>query len=148
MADLDQTLNQLLARLREAEDQIAELKRAETPVFWDGVAATIPQTGWITPTLINGWSNFGSGWATMQYRRDSLGMVHIKGFITGGTVGAAAFILPVGYRPTENSMYPSVTASGGSTIIGRIDVYPAGDVLLNVGGNTWATFNGVRFATF
>lgn len=47
---------------------------------------------WQTPTLINNWVNFGSGWTNAQYHITALGMVELRGLIKSGTIGTTAFI--------------------------------------------------------
>ena len=39
---------------------------------------------WITPTLLNGWVNFGSGFAGVSFYKDQLGHVHVRGAVSGG----------------------------------------------------------------
>lgn len=61
-----------------------------------------PQEAWVTPTLLNGWTNFDPAEETdyrAAYMKDSLGFVHIRGTIKNGTNSSAAFTLPIGYRP-------------------------------------------------
>lgn len=78
----------------------------ETPRYYD-ILALRPQEAWITPTMLNGWVNSGSPNATLQYMKDTLGFVHIKGAIRNGT-GGTVMVLPVGYRPSENRRYMGV----------------------------------------
>ena len=66
------------------------------------------QEAWITPTLINGWAGV-SGYP-VRYMKDTLGFVHFKGRMTGGTVGLVAFTLPVGYRPINTKqIFPTIS---------------------------------------
>jgi hypothetical protein len=63
------------------------------------------------PPFQNGWHNFGGSFSTAGFFKDALGIVHLKGNITGGTGnGTTAFTLPEGYRPTEDLVIP---AAGG-----------------------------------
>ena len=55
-------------------------------------------TGWITPTMENSWVNTEG----LRYRRIG-GRVYLKGVTKGGANGTQAFVLPVGYRPEENT---------------------------------------------
>lgn len=65
-----------------------------TPIM--GAAAP----SWIRPDqLLNGWSNFGGAQAPVGYHRDALGYVHVRGYLTAGTLAAVIFTLPLGYRP-------------------------------------------------
>jgi hypothetical protein len=63
------------------------------------------------PPFQNGWHNFGGGFSTGGFFKDALGIVHLKGNLTGGTGnGTTAFTLPEGYRPAEALVIP---AAGG-----------------------------------
>lgn len=64
------------------------------------------------PAFENGYSNFGGGFSTAGFYKDSLGVVHLKGTMHNGTAGTTAFILPPGYRPSEDLFMPE--ASGGT----------------------------------
>jgi len=57
------------------------------------------QEDWVVPTLLNGWTG------TLQYFKDSLGIVHFKGYLTGGTSNTTALQMPVGYRLSSTSGY-------------------------------------------
>jgi phage minor structural protein len=100
--------------------------------------------GWIAPTLLNGWVNFGSGYETAGYYKDALGFIHLKGVIKSGTMGAAAFTLPVGYRPSYKKMFIVPTAGGA----GRVDVDTSGNVIVvNYGSatNGYVSLDGITF---
>ncbi|MPN28438.1 hypothetical protein SDC9_175879 [bioreactor metagenome] len=86
------------------------------------------QEAWITPTLLNGWV---AGSTPPAYMKDELGFVHLKGRVTGGTVGAAAFLLPVGYRPNVNSYF----AAAANGLFGYLSVTSGGNVQLDSGSN-------------
>ena len=62
-------------------------------------------TPWTAPTMLNGWAVYGAGGlGPLRYRL--LGdMVQINGAIGGGTAQAAAFTLPVGYRPPADRYF-------------------------------------------
>jgi len=59
---------------------------------------------WITPTLLNGYTII-SGYP-VGYMKDTLGFVHMKGLLTGGTANQTIFTLPIGYRPLERKTLP------------------------------------------
>lgn len=56
---------------------------------------------WQAATLANGWTNFGGGYAPLQYRLLPHGFVHIEGTIKPGTTtdGTTVTTLAAGYRP-------------------------------------------------
>lgn len=104
---------------------------------------------WIAPTLINGWANYGpntGGWYTPAgYWKDNDGVVHLRGFIQGGSAfNANMFVLPVGYRPPKNMMW--YAGSALATQQCRVDVQSDGVVRCNTGGSTtWTSLDGINF---
>jgi phage minor structural protein len=105
-----------------------------------------PDRGWIAPTLLNGWVNYGSGYEAAGYYKDALGFIHLKGLIKSGTMGTAAFNLPSGYRPSYRKMF-IVPTSGGA---GRVDIDPSGDVIVMTYGssaNGYVSLDGIIFNT-
>ena len=69
-------------------------------------------TGWITPTLTGGWTQYNlSNWPT-QYRRKG-GIVYIRGLVvppsgSGGSV--SIFTLPTGFRPYKTTLRGAIDA--------------------------------------
>ncbi|WP_096224903.1 pentapeptide repeat-containing protein [Geobacillus sp. FJAT-46040] len=103
-----------------------------------------PDRGWIAPTLLNGWVNYGSGYETASYYKDALGFIRLKGLIKGGTMGAAAFVLPAEFRPSARKIFTVLTAGG----VGRVDIDTSGNVLImNYGtaSNGWVSLDGITF---
>jgi hypothetical protein len=91
---------------------------------------TVPLTSaaWIAPTLINSWANFGSGYETAGYLKDTLGFVHLRGVITGGATSTTAFTLPTGYRPGATTF--SAAACGNGAQAGSVQVQTSGNVFI------------------
>ena len=58
------------------------------------------QEEWITPTLLNGWTEVSE--YPVRYMKDQFGFVHFKGRILGGTTGTLAFMILAGYRPLNH----------------------------------------------
>lgn len=59
---------------------------------------------WVTMTPLS------SGWTAVsghppQYMKDSRGIVHLRGQVTGNTDGAGMFTLPAGYTPAAGVVY-------------------------------------------
>lgn len=71
----------------------------------------ITEESWTAPTLVNSWVDYGSGFQTTRYRKDSNGIVHIQGLVKDGTA-ATVFTLPSGYRPAAALVF---TTWGGAT---------------------------------
>ena len=91
------------------------------------------------PAFQNGWVNFGGGFSTMAFAKDSAGFVHLKGTIDLGTFSNDIFVLPAGYRPAQNLFLP-VAAERNAYI------YTTGAVqVVQLGSNTTAGFDGLSF---
>ena len=129
-------------------DTDATLKNTGTPAapVWSALGGSgVPSSeAWIVPTLLNGWVNFGGTISTAAYYKDPLGIVHLKGTIKSGTMGAAAFTLPVGYRPAEDSLYGASTSTASSAA-GRVDVLANGNVIPQAGLNALIGMDSVLF---
>jgi hypothetical protein len=119
-----------------------------------GGNATVPMDTWHTvngvgePAFLNSWVNFGSGFASAAFRKDPLGRVHLRGLVKSGTIGAAIFQLPVGYRPanvTGSGAVVDVGKSGG--VSGDLRVDPTGLVTLFTGENGYVSLDGLSFDT-
>ena len=83
-----------------------------TPEAWHEVAATGE------PAFINGWANNSdTGDTTAAFYKDPFEIVHLKGTVGDTTVtgGApAAFVLPLGYRPTKTACFTTIGVESGS----------------------------------
>lgn len=86
-------------------------------LVWDAVYYGID---WRNPTFQNGWTNYGAGYANVQYGQDPYGVVHIRGIAKSGTLGSTIFTLPVGWRPEAAAagpaQFPSATGVGPANI--------------------------------
>lgn len=98
----------------------------------------------VAPTLLNSWVNYGSGYSTAGYYKDKESVVHLKGFITGGTTttNTSLFFIPVGYRPAETRVF---TVASGNGTFGRVDVTPLGEIRFISGLNTNLSLDGISF---
>lgn len=107
---------------------------------------------WTAPTFQNSWTNYGSEWNTAGYYKDANGVVHLRGLVKSGSIGAI-FTLPSGYRPTATWLF--ICASNSSATppgYARVDVNNSGVVSLNTysanSNNGWVSLDGITFATF
>lgn len=98
--------------------------------------------GWIAPSLLNGMSNLGSGYMTAGYYKDAMGMVHLRGFLSGGSDGKTLFTLPSGYRPSSRET--CICWSNHSVGNARIDIDIYGNVIAVSAGN-WISLEGIYF---
>jgi hypothetical protein len=126
---------------------------------WGGIrnwptVLTANQQAWIAPTLLNGWTVYSdvNGTYNVGYMKDSLGFVHIKGTIKGGTTtgGTTLFTLPSGYRPSQPATFPTISnsnSSGFTAVLNNVSIKPTGEVYLpNPGsGNVWLALDGITF---
>ena len=74
-----------------------------------------PSEGWHDAALENGWKNAPpeAPFVTAGYYKDLAGVVHLRGVVSGGTLGKAIFHLPPGYRPTSGRVITPVAVCGG-----------------------------------
>jgi hypothetical protein len=109
---------------------------------------TLPVAGgatlgpWLTPTLTNGWVDYGSGTQFTRYRKDCNGEVTVQGLIKNGTMGASALLFPLGYRPYYTLKFPAVD---GLNSAGAVDVGPTGTVTPIYGNNGFFSLSAIRF---
>ena len=97
-------------------------------------------TGWITPTLLNGWVNLGGSNRSAQYRRLN-GVVSITGTLKSGVTAAntVIFTLPAGFRPSASLYLPTQSANALATI----NIAANGDITCSV--NVSATTLTLQF---
>lgn len=108
-----------------------------------GGPTVLEQEPWQTPTLLNGWANSGSDFATAGYFKDSVGMVHLRGTIGGGS--SIIFILPPGYRPAGRSRYNVATGQTVFASVAQLEVRGDGSVLVTSNYNGNISLDGIRF---
>lgn len=88
------------------------------------VAFASQTTGFNAPTLLNSWANVGGINAVAGFRKNQKNdCVELKGYVTGGSTGTVAFILPTGCRPAEKRNF--AVAGGTAEVLGD------GTVILN-----------------
>lgn len=109
------------------------------------ITVTVPPLQWTNvSTFVNGWNQYGNpNFGPAGYRIDAYGMVHLRGLIASGTVPAAAFILPSGYRPASPPylLFTSQSSAGMS----RVDIGSSGHVIIQAGSNVWSSLDNIRF---
>jgi hypothetical protein len=99
------------------------------------------QDAWTAPTFSNSWVNFGSGYETAGYMRDSLGYVHLKGMIKTGAINSVAFTLPAGYRPTAIRLFGVIS----NNVTGGVEVASDGTVKPVAGNSAYVSLEGITF---
>jgi hypothetical protein len=84
------------------------------------------------------WHHFGGSFAAAGFYKDQLGIVHLKGLVTGPTEQGAnpemnpIFRLPSAYRPAHQRVFPTIGRSfdGQEASEGRVDIQQDGLVVL------------------
>ena len=94
-----------------------------------------------SPTLLNGWTKYGGDYDTAGYYKDK-DRVFLQGLIKGGTVGAVAFTLPVGYRPAKRKIF----VVNANNTFGRVDVLSNGNVYIDaMCSNSYVSLENINF---
>ncbi len=116
------------------------------PLFQTAPFPNAPLEAWKAPTLLNGWSNYGSSLSIAGYWKDPFGIVHLRGVLAGGTLNQKLFTLPEGYRPAYLMIFAVSTQdiSLGS-LPGRCDVNTNGDVSMMIGAQFYFSLDGISF---
>jgi hypothetical protein len=109
----------LNADMLDGSDSTAFATKASEPVHVVGSAGE--------PAFQNNYTNYGSGFSTAGFYKDSTRIVHLRGTLKklSGTFDAAAFTLPAGYRPPQ-ILYMPAAADGGS---GALQINTDGSVI-------------------
>ncbi|MGG3425777.1 phage tail protein [Bacillus licheniformis] len=112
---------------------------AEERATWNAASNSLDNLDsitWATPILKNGWVQYpDQSWNyPIQYGKDFVGTVYLRGAISSGTIGNAipAFTLPVGYRPPFPYLFIGVSSVSPDGIpqYFRGVVTPSGDVCI------------------
>lgn len=98
----------------------------------------------VISSFTNGWTAY-SGYSVryMKIRQD---LVMLDGAITPGTIGAAAFTLPTGYRPSQYQIGRALQAN--SPYMARVDITNTGIVIPyapTLVGSGWVSLAGIIF---
>jgi len=103
----------------------------------------VDDTGWLAPTLLNGWTLYSDGnYAIASMYRKRLGVVYLRGLLNSVSASnGVAFNLPAGFRPGGIVRLFSAFADNGAN---RYDVQLGGDVAGPI-GRGWVSFAGIQF---
>lgn len=102
-----------------------------------GLKANKEQKAWITPTLLNGWTNV-EGFTPCQYMKDNFGFVHIRGRLKGPYSSTITFALPSGYIPEFPVQFIATTNSRTSPALAYV----------STNGNIYITESSATFIDF
>jgi hypothetical protein len=114
-----------------------------------GGLTILQQEPWRAAELAEGYQEFGGDYNPVQYFRDSLGIVHLRGTLrssapVGVMEAGVLFTVPAGYRPEfiENHLACAGTA------VGKVEIFPDGKVFLSSDSHTWVSLDGITFRAF
>lgn len=107
------------------------------------VVSTTDPSPWIALTLTSPWVNFGYGFENAGYYKDSMGIVHLKGLIAGGTNGSTISTLPAGCIPLSlTKIFPLFVTE----VMGRLDITNAGTLIFrSTTASTYVSLDGISF---
>jgi hypothetical protein len=94
--------------------------------------------------LLNSWTNIGTPYKNAGYFKDSIGIVHLCGVITGGTatLGTQVFVLPAGYRPASTL----ILGAQNNGVYRRFDLENFGAFKFGEAGtNGYISLDGITF---
>ncbi|PNQ80074.1 hypothetical protein [Paenibacillus sp. F4] len=115
LLDLVESVQQANARVSVVENKKAE---KDSP-------------SWITPTLLNGWTNHDVTLSQISYLKDSMGYVHVKGVAKPGVINTNVFQLPIGYRPSRSIVaVAAANTDSGHDVLGRVNIGSNGNVAI------------------
>lgn len=122
-------------------------------------SALITQPDWLVvgaggfaPAFSSGWGNYGAGFQSAAFMKDSLGFVHVRGLVKKSSTATASaadpfFVLPSGYRPAARMGFTSVA----NQQITRVDIDTSGNVFADspAAANWWnfVFLDGIHFDT-
>jgi len=91
---------------------------------------------WTSLPFQNSWQNYGTGFPTLQYTKDTDNVVTVRGLVkSGSTTGGVTIAgpLPAGYRPSGQALM----AVASNDVFGRVDVTTAGNIIVQLVSNAW-----------
>ena len=98
------------------------------------------------PAFTNGWANLGGSAQTAVFWKNESGIVTLEGTITAGTLGATAFTLPPGFRPSADRFFPAYS----NATLGLVKVTSGGLVqplAVGTASNASYSLDAIRFRT-
>jgi hypothetical protein len=109
--------------------------------FMNNIGYVVPTQWTAVTSFSNSWVNYGSGFS---YYKDLAGVVHIKGFVHGGTVGTAIFTLPAADCPPDEEVF----AVSNNDLYGEVRITTGGVVeqqSITGANNSWLSLDGISF---
>jgi hypothetical protein len=126
--------------------QIKESSLGVVPVA--AKAKSLPPLTWHNVTLKNGWVAGTTNYGPPQWALDPDGIVHLRGFASGGTSGSVVFSLPASLKPANRIGIPMLNNNNAVSYL-FIDNSAPGVEAFNTSGDTsvgsGVFFNGISF---
>lgn len=103
----------------------------------------IVDTGWLAPTLQNGWIPYDANYSNAALYRKIGNVVFLRGLVkNGSSATAVVFTLPAGYRPAIIHLF----ACEANDTIARVQVDAAGVITPGAGSSTgWLSLSNIIF---
>lgn len=107
-----------------------------------------PENTWVNLTPRSGWTNVGSSKNLLSYKKDLNGLVHLRGYLTGGEWGYRKNIgtLPTPFRPQKSYEIVTCSIDSGETKIARVVIGTDG-TFFAYGSGTTLSLDGIYFDT-
>ena len=101
---------------------------------------------WVRPTIGASWVDTTTSRNQAGYRKDSIGNVYLKGYLTGGSWGYPNYIftLPEGYRPPVAGRALEIVATGDDGIAVKIIILDNGKLFAS-GSGAQVCLDGIQF---
>lgn len=115
---------------------ILQISTTLAPAIENTIDSLANPTTWTAVTFANSWVDFGTGNQVCQYRKVG-DMVQVRGLMKSGTIGAAAFTLPAGFRPPATLIF----ASEANSLFSVINIDSAGVFTPLTGSNVYFSVN-------
>jgi hypothetical protein len=123
----------------EAETAVVDADQVGRTIGGNLIHHAGQDTGWLVPTLLNGWVAYNNGYGSdgVRYKRYPNGLVEVQGVVFSGASADVAS-LPVGFRPVNSVL----TVQFSNSLLGRVDVRPSGFITARAPySNIWLTVN-------
>lgn len=109
--------------------------------WWDGYETA----AWRYPTMTNGWTDYGSPYGLVKYRRSG-NEVRLAGLAKNGSSSTTAtgniFVLNTGHRPGSRQI---ITTTTNPNVAARLDILPDGSVRSMNGDPGWISLENITF---
>lgn len=110
--------------------------------------SVVTQQAWIPFAMKSPWVSKGAGFPVPGYYKDTLGIVHFRGVVQGGTIGTSfCVVLPVGYRACAFGLQVRIPTSGYSSglVPTTVTLDSLGNCVVSQGGVLDVLLDGISY---